>query len=125
MLLGVDVGGTFTDAVLLEDGRVRTAKVPTARRQEESVLAAAGAVGALDGGRVDPGRLRIPCLLLGPGVDVLVLGVQMGGWPRCHPVPLGLVAALPVLPAARGHPAAVQQHDRGAHVPSFPDARGW
>src|SRR5436305_10885080 len=45
-ILGVDVGGTFTDAVLVEDGRIRTAKVPTAARQEESVLAAARAVGA-------------------------------------------------------------------------------
>jgi len=45
-ILGVDVGGTFTDAVLVERGRVRTAKVPTAERQEESVLAAARAVGA-------------------------------------------------------------------------------
>ena len=45
-ILGVDVGGTFTDAVLLDGGRVHTAKVPTARRQEESVLAAAAAVGA-------------------------------------------------------------------------------
>jgi len=45
-ILGVDVGGTFTDAVLLEDGVIRTAKVPTAARQEESVLAAAAAVGA-------------------------------------------------------------------------------
>jgi len=45
-ILGVDVGGTFTDAVLVEDGRVSTAKVPTAARQEESVLAAADAVGA-------------------------------------------------------------------------------
>src|SRR5262249_42301427 len=44
--LGIDVGGTFTDAVLVEDGRVTTAKVPTAARQEESVLAAARAVGA-------------------------------------------------------------------------------
>ena len=44
--MGVDVGGTFTDAVLLADGELRTAKVPTARRQEESVLAAAAAVGA-------------------------------------------------------------------------------
>jgi N-methylhydantoinase A len=32
--------------VLVEEGRVRTAKVPTAARQEESVLAAARAVGA-------------------------------------------------------------------------------
>jgi N-methylhydantoinase A len=45
-ILGVDVGGTFTDAVLLEDGQLRIAKVPTAARQEESVLAAAHAVGA-------------------------------------------------------------------------------
>ena len=45
-VLGVDVGGTFTDAVLLAEGELRTAKVPTARRQEESVLAAAAAVGA-------------------------------------------------------------------------------
>ncbi len=45
-ILGVDVGGTFTDAVLLEHGRVRTAKVPTSARQEESALAAARAVGA-------------------------------------------------------------------------------
>jgi N-methylhydantoinase A len=45
-ILGVDVGGTFTDAVLVEDGRIRTAKVATAERQEESVLEAARAVGA-------------------------------------------------------------------------------
>src|SRR3954452_1492296 len=46
-ILGVDVGGTFTDAVLLDGDSVRTAKVPTAERQEESVLAAARAVGAV------------------------------------------------------------------------------
>jgi N-methylhydantoinase A len=45
-VLGVDVGGTFTDAVLLADGELRTAKVPTSLRQEESVVAAARAVGA-------------------------------------------------------------------------------
>jgi N-methylhydantoinase A len=45
-ILGVDVGGTFTDAVLVEEGRIRTAKVPTAGQQEVSVLAAAHAVGA-------------------------------------------------------------------------------
>ena len=44
--LGIDVGGTFTDAVLVDGGEVRTAKVPTAANQEESVLAAAAAVGA-------------------------------------------------------------------------------
>ena len=46
-ILGVDVGGTFTDAVLLTDeNELRTAKIPTARRQEESVFAAAAEVGA-------------------------------------------------------------------------------
>jgi len=44
--LGIDVGGTYTDAVLVSDGAVTTAKVPTRRRQEESVVAAADAVGA-------------------------------------------------------------------------------
>ncbi len=50
MLLGVDVGGTFTDAVLLDQGTVHTAKVPTTPGEEsagvmtaiEAVLAAAG-----------------------------------------------------------------------------------
>ena len=46
--LGIDVGGTFTDAVLVADGAVRTAKVPTRRHQEESVVAAATALGAHD-----------------------------------------------------------------------------
>ncbi len=45
-ILGVDIGGTFTDAVLLQDGRLRTAKVPTERRQEQSVLAAVEALEA-------------------------------------------------------------------------------
>ncbi len=51
MLLGVDVGGTFTDAVLLDGGDVHTAKVPTTPREEsvgvmrvvEAVLHRAGA----------------------------------------------------------------------------------
>src|ERR1700742_2994196 len=51
MLLGVDVGGTFTDAVLLDEGVVHTAKVPTTPGEEsdgvmaaiEAVLAEAGA----------------------------------------------------------------------------------
>lgn len=47
-ILGIDVGGTFTDAVLLDGDELRTAKVPTAARQEESVVAAARAVGATD-----------------------------------------------------------------------------
>jgi N-methylhydantoinase A len=47
-VLGVDVGGTFTDVVFVTDGELRTAKVPTSDRQEESVLAAIGEVGAME-----------------------------------------------------------------------------
>jgi N-methylhydantoinase A len=45
-ILGIDVGGTFTDAVFLSEGELRTAKLPTGARPEESVVAAADAVGA-------------------------------------------------------------------------------
>ncbi|MGI8903520.1 MAG: hydantoinase/oxoprolinase family protein [Solirubrobacteraceae bacterium] len=45
MLLGVDVGGTFTDAVLAFDGRLVTAKAPTTPRdQSQGVIAAIEAV---------------------------------------------------------------------------------
>jgi N-methylhydantoinase A len=54
-VLGIDVGGTFTDAVLLDDGSVKTAKVPTQSRQEESVVAAARIVGAGDADRFTHG----------------------------------------------------------------------
>jgi N-methylhydantoinase A len=53
--LGIDVGGTFTDAALIADGELRTAKVRTAERQEESVLAAASAVGAAEVARFTHG----------------------------------------------------------------------
>ncbi|MBX5442085.1 MAG: hydantoinase/oxoprolinase family protein [Solirubrobacteraceae bacterium] len=44
MLLGVDVGGTFTDAVLAVDGRLVTAKAPTTPHdQSEGVMAAVAA----------------------------------------------------------------------------------
>ena len=41
MLLGVDVGGTFTDAVVLDGARLHTAKAPTTPAdQSEGVIAA-------------------------------------------------------------------------------------
>jgi N-methylhydantoinase A len=54
-VLGVDVGGTFTDAVLVADGRLTTAKIPTSARQDESVVAAALALGAVDAERFTHG----------------------------------------------------------------------
>ncbi|MDX6718942.1 MAG: N-methylhydantoinase, partial [Solirubrobacteraceae bacterium] len=45
MLLGVDVGGTFTDAVLAARGRLVTAKSPsTPGDKSEGVMAAVDAV---------------------------------------------------------------------------------
>jgi N-methylhydantoinase A len=45
MLLGVDVGGTFTDAALIDDGAVHTAKVATTPGEESAgVMNAIGAV---------------------------------------------------------------------------------
>src|SRR5205823_8016048 len=64
-ILGVDVGGTFTDAVLLTDeGELRTAKVPTAGNQAESVLAAAAEVGAVDVERFAHGTTVVTNALL-------------------------------------------------------------
>jgi N-methylhydantoinase A len=54
-VLGIDVGGTFTDAVLIDDGRIVTAKVPTRAAQEESVVEAARATGAAVVGRFTHG----------------------------------------------------------------------
>jgi N-methylhydantoinase A len=54
-VLGIDVGGTFTDAVLLADGRLSIAKVPTSTDQAESVVEAARTVGAERVGRFTHG----------------------------------------------------------------------
>lgn len=54
MLLGVDVGGTFTDAVLLAGDRLLTAKAPTTPEdQSEGVMAATRAVLSLAGRPAD------------------------------------------------------------------------
>ncbi len=54
MLLGVDVGGTFTDAVLASDGGIVTAKaLTTPRDQSEGVIAAVEAVLELARARPD------------------------------------------------------------------------
>ena len=51
--LGIDVGGTFTDAVLVSADRMVTAKVLSTARQEEGVVAAAREV--LERAGVEPG----------------------------------------------------------------------
>jgi N-methylhydantoinase A len=57
MLIGVDVGGTFTDAVLAWDGRLITAKAPTTPEdQSEGVMAAIEA--ALDRAGASADQIR-------------------------------------------------------------------
>ncbi|HEY7255488.1 MAG TPA: hydantoinase/oxoprolinase family protein [Solirubrobacterales bacterium] len=56
MLLGVDVGGTFTDAVLVDGERIRTAKVPTT--PEDQSVAVIAAVEQVLGGE-DPGEVEV------------------------------------------------------------------
>src|SRR5688500_5093029 len=57
MLLGVDVGGTFTDAVIAAGGRLVTAKAPTTPHdQSEGVLAAVRA--ALERADASPGEVE-------------------------------------------------------------------
>src|SRR5918998_6704521 len=53
--LGVDVGGTFTDAVLVSAGGMVTAKVLSTPRQEEGVVAAAREV--LERAGAEPGAV--------------------------------------------------------------------
>jgi N-methylhydantoinase A/oxoprolinase/acetone carboxylase beta subunit len=58
MLLGVDVGGTFTDAVLVAGERLHTAKAPsTPRDQSEGVMDAVRA--ALEAAGAEPGDVEI------------------------------------------------------------------
>ncbi|MFS8896652.1 hydantoinase/oxoprolinase N-terminal domain-containing protein, partial [Synechococcus sp. R3-13] len=45
--LGIDVGGTFTDLVLLQDGQMQTAKVLSTPSPEEGVFAALDKLGVL------------------------------------------------------------------------------
>jgi N-methylhydantoinase A len=54
--LGVDVGGTFTDVVLLADGELVTAKVPTT--DDQSVGVVRGIEKACTGAGVDPGEVE-------------------------------------------------------------------
>jgi N-methylhydantoinase A len=115
MLLGVDVGGTFTDAVLLDDdSTVHTAKVPTTpSRESVAVLEAVRMVLARAGARASDverfahgmtvatnamleGRAARTALLATDGfTDVLELGRQN----RPHLYSLCVAAPAPLVPA--------------------------
>jgi N-methylhydantoinase A len=115
MLLGVDVGGTFTDAVLLDEHSViHTAKVPSTPAEESvAVLEAVGLVLARAGARAQDverfahgmtvatnalleGRTARTALLATAGfTDVIELGRQN----RAHLYKLCLAAPAPLVPA--------------------------
>ncbi|WP_036726371.1 hydantoinase B/oxoprolinase family protein [Patulibacter minatonensis] len=116
MLLGVDVGGTFTDAALVAGGRVHTAKTPTTPDdQSRGVLAAIEAV--LADADADPseveglrhgmtvatnalleGRVATTVLCATEGfVDVVELGRQ----DRPHLYDLARARVAPLVPAER------------------------
>jgi N-methylhydantoinase A len=110
-ILGVDVGGTFTDAVLLDGDRVRTAKVPTAARQEDSVLAAARAVGATEVERFAHGTtVATNALLERRGARTAYVGnagfehlLHLRRQARAHLYRLDVAHPEPLVPLARCH----------------------
>lgn len=65
MLIGVDIGGTFTDIVAIHSGELTVLKLPSRREQEEGVRAGLELVE----GRIEssPGQqLLVPPLLYDP-----------------------------------------------------------
>ncbi|MBA3809849.1 MAG: hydantoinase/oxoprolinase family protein, partial [Solirubrobacterales bacterium] len=150
MLLGVDVGGTFTDAVLLgEDWEMHTAKVPTTPDQESlGVLAAVGLVLARAGATAQDverfahgmtvatnalleGRTARTALLTTAGfTDVLELGRQNRAhlYRLCEASPPPLVAkdlrfAVPERVGAEGTLQALEEKAARALVEELAVAR--
>jgi N-methylhydantoinase A len=142
MLLGVDVGGTFTDAVLVADGAVHTAKVPTTPSgQAEGVLAAVALV--LERAGCEPGAIerfshgmtvatnallegrtaRTALLATAGFTDVLELGRQarphlyrLCDGPPSPLVPAGLRFPVPERMEHSGSPLVPLRHEDAAAV---------
>lgn len=70
--LGVDVGGTFTDVVLLADGAVTTAKVPTTEDQSKGVMT--GIRQACDEAGIDPSDIDTFRHAMTVGTNVILEG---------------------------------------------------
>jgi N-methylhydantoinase A/oxoprolinase/acetone carboxylase beta subunit/N-methylhydantoinase B/oxoprolinase/acetone carboxylase alpha subunit len=116
MLLGVDVGGTFTDAALVADGRVHTAKTPTTPDDQsrgvlsavDAVLSSAG-VGAADVTGLRHGMTVATNALLEGRVATTVLCategfvdvVELGRQDRPHLYDLARPRVAPLVPPER------------------------
>ncbi|MDO9409113.1 hydantoinase/oxoprolinase family protein [Patulibacter sp.] len=137
MLLGVDVGGTFTDAALVADGRVHTAKTPTTPEdQSEGVLRAirdvlrtAGA-GAADVSGLRHGMTVATNALLEGRVARTVLCategfvdlVELGRQDRPHLYDLARPRVAPLVPPALRVPVPERCGPDGPEVALTPSA---
>src|SRR5829696_4539217 len=121
MLLGVDVGGTFTDAVLAVDGRVVTAKAPsTLDDQSEGVLAAVRAALERAGARAEDARafahgttVATNALLEGRGARTALIATE--GFEDV--VELGRQARADLYRLCAAHPAPLVPPERRVGAP--------
>jgi N-methylhydantoinase A len=121
MLLGVDVGGTFTDAVLVAGDRLHTAKAPsTPRDQSEGVMHAVR--GALEAAGAQPGDVE----LLAHGMTVATNALLEGQGARtalvatdgfCDLVELGRQARRELYRLCAAHPAPLVPPERRFAAP--------
>jgi N-methylhydantoinase A/oxoprolinase/acetone carboxylase beta subunit len=121
MLLGVDVGGTFTDAVLVVGERLHTAKAPsTPRDQSEGVMDAVHAV--LETAGAGPGDVEIlahgmtvatNALLEGKGARTALVATE--GF--CDLVELGRQARRELYRLCAAHPAPLVPPERRFAAP--------
>ncbi|MCW3011125.1 MAG: hypothetical protein JWO90_1529, partial [Solirubrobacterales bacterium] len=128
MLLGVDVGGTFTDAVLVDGVRVTTAKAPTTPGdQSTGVLAAVAAV--LDAAGARPAdvtafahgmTVATNALLEGTGARTALLATA--GFTDV--VELGRQARADLYRLEAAHPAPLVPPERRVAVPERTGAHG-
>ncbi len=136
-LVGVDVGGTFTDAVVVQGALVRTAKVPTTPRdQGEGVIRAiraaleAAGLGAGDVGRIAHGMtVGTNALLEGTGARTTLVAtdgledvLELRRQDRASLYRLGAAHPAPLVPAERVVPARERMGAHGPVRPLSPDA---
>jgi N-methylhydantoinase A len=140
MLLGVDVGGTFTDAVLAFDGQLATAKAPsTPEDQSQGVLAAVHAV--LERAGRQPGEIEAfshgmtvatNALLEGHGARTALIAtegftdvVELGRQNRAELYRLCAARPAPLVPEELRFGARERMTPDGPLEPFHPSAAGW
>lgn len=136
-LVGVDVGGTFTDAVVVRGSLVRSAKVPTTPHDQgegviRAVLAALDAAGlaAGDVGRIAHGMtVGTNALLEGTGARTALVAtdgledvLELRRQDRASLYRLAAAHPMPLVPPERVVPARERIGAHGPIIPLSPDA---